>query len=778
MSQTKASPTQAVGDIVGTSVPRLEGRQKVTGQAQFTDDIKRPGMLYTALLGSLYAHARILSYDVSAALAMDGVHAVITGEDYPEHRLGSFIKDQPAIARGKVRFVNEPVAAVAAENINIARQAALLIEIEYEELPSVMELTNALSDDAPVLHEDYASYFKVVDPATDKNVIAEQEFSRGDVASAWAECDVIVDGEYHVPAQQHLYLEPCSAIAEMDGSGKITIWSSTQWVFGVQTSVAHALGLPNSQVRSIAPMIGGGFGAKYEFTIEPIVARLAQLTRRPVRLTLTRDEDMSMMKSRHRGVVRVKTGAKRDGTLLAREVDLLLDGGAYSDESPAVLGFALTRASGPYRIPHIRVAGRAVYTNRLRAGAFRGFGNPQVTFGGESQMDELAEKLGMDPLALRLKNALQTGDPWLGGTTVETGSLVDCLQAVKVASDWQSRRLSKQITAAGKRRGVGAAAVWHVCGMLSASATVRLLEDGSVNVITGAVDLGQGADTILAQICAGVLGLPMDRINYVRPDTDACPFNFSTSGSRTTFMVGRAVSQASEQVREQIVAIASELLECALEDTVLFPGGRVGVKGAPDVSLGFADVSAHALWAGDGEITASYRWMYHELDVDPKRASAQGYNVGTNTFGAQIVEVEVDEITGKVEVLEVWSAHDVGKAINPRSVEGQIQGGVVQGIGYGLCEELLWDEDSLQNPSMMDYKVLGSQDVPAKIHAIILEHPDARGPFGAKGVGEPPLVGIAPAIANAVFNATGVRVRVAPLTSERVFKALQARAHS
>ena len=772
MSQPENTPNKAIGNVVGSSVPRIEGRQKVTGQALFTDDIKRPGMLHTVLQGSPYAHARLLAYDVSAARSVEGVRAVITGEDFPEHRLGSLIKDQPALARGKVRYVNEPVAAIAAEDADAARLAARLIEIEYEELPPVLEPLEALRDDAPVLHEDYDSYVKTVTPAIDKNVIFRAEYSAGDVDAAWAECDVIMEDEYVVPAQQHLYLEPCTAVAEIDGNGKITIWSSTQWVFGVQTSVAVALDMPNAKVRSIAPMIGGGFGAKYEFTIEPIVARLTQLTGRPVCLTLSRADDMSMIKSRHRGVIRMKTGAKGDGVLVAREIALTLDGGAYCDESPAVVEYALTRAPGPYRIPHIRALGHAVYTNRLRAGAFRGFGNPQVAFAGECQMDELANKLGIDPIVLRLKNAKQTGDPWLGGTTVESGSLADCLRQVRAAADWETRRTRIQRPAHGKRRGMGVAAVWHTCGLLSASATVRLLEDGSVTVSTGAVDLGQGADTTLAQICCGVLGLSMERINYLCADTDAGPFSHSTSGSRTTYMVGRAVWQATAQVREQILEHASEMLECAVSDLGLHPGGRVGVKGSADAGLSFGDVAARAVWQGEGEIIATHQWVYYPFDVDPKRAANQGSHIGANVFGAQIVEVEVDERTGKLEVLEVWSAHDVGTAINPSAVEGQVHGGVVQGIGYALTEELLWEEGSLVNPSLADYKVPGLQDAPARIHAVILEHPDARGPFGAKGVGEPPLIGIAPAIANAVFDATRVRIREIPLTGERILCAM------
>ena len=766
---------QPAGDAVGAPIARLEARQKVTGEGLYTDDIARVDMLHAALLGSPYPHARIRGVDVSAAQALPGVHAVITGADLPDHRLGVFIKDYYAIARDKVRFVGNTVAAVAAADLDTARRALGLIEVDYEELPAVITVEDALQADAPVLHEDYDSYDKIIAPATVKNVIAAKEFSDGDVDGAWSQCDVIVEGEYIVPAQHHVYLEPCTACAEVDPNGKITVWSSTQGVFGVQAFVADALGLPHSKVRSLAPLVGGGFGAKDELMFAPIAARLAQLTRRPVRLTLSREEDMGQVKSRHRGVVRMKTGAKADGTLVAREAEVILDGGAYDDQSAGVLTFAIMRTAGPYRIPNLHCFGRAVYTNHVPGGAFRGYGNPQATFAGESQLDELAEKLGIDPIELRIKNAKQSGDPFIGGTTIEVGSLSDCLREARMACDWDARRQQPRVCAPGKRRGLGAAAIWHLCGWFGGSATVRVREDGTVNLNTGAVDIGEGSDTALAQICAGALGLPVDWVSFTAPDTDASPWTFHTAGSRITYTVGHSVAEASFEARDQILEIAGELLECAPTDLELRPGGSVGVKGAPEAKIHFGDVARYALHRGEGEIVGSHRWNYHPHDVDPKRAAAMDIFGGTNIFGVQIVEIEVDEVTGKIEVIEVWSAHDVGKAINPGAVEGQIEGGVVQGLGYALTEEMLWEDGPLLNPTLMDYKVPGASDSPAKIHPIVLEYPDPRGPFGAKGVAEPGLVGIGPAIANALVDATGVRIRELPLTSQRVLSALLAR---
>lgn len=763
-----------VGDAVGASIPRLETKEKVTGKAQYADDLRLEGMLHGAMLLSPYAHARILSYDTSKAKALPGVKAVVTGADLPEAHFGPFVRDQVALARGKVRYIGEPVAAVAASDLWTARRATQLIEVVYDELPAVFDPDEALAPGAPVLHENYKDYVKMIAPADEPNVTSYSEFVEGDVDSAWAKCDVIVEGEYTVTPQQHMYMEPCSALADVDASGKVTVWSSTQSIFGTQSAIAAAVGLPTSKVRSIAPRIGGGFGGKYEFTIEPMVAALAIAAGKPVKLTLSREEDMMVMKSRHRGRLRLRTGAAKDGTIIAREGEITLDGGAYCDDSPAVLGFACMRAAGPYRIPHLRFRGKVVYTNHLRASAFRGFGNPQATFAAECQIDDLAAKLGMDPLELRIKNAKQTGDPWLGGTTVEVGSLKECLIAARDSSRWTERRKSRA-AAPGKRRGIGCASIWHVCAMVSAGANVRLHEDGSVTVNTGAVDLGQGSDTALAQICAGALGLPIERVNYARQDTDMSPWNFATAASRTTYMVGTAVAEASERVREQLFRAAGEMLECAERDLELRPGGRVGIKGVPERELRFADISARAIWTKGGQIGGTHNWTFTGPPVDPKRAAASGFSLaglGINTFGVQIVELEVDEATGKIDVLEAWSAHDVGKAINPQIVEGQIQGGFVQGLGYAISEELVWDSGKLANPSLMDYKIPGALDAPYDIHPIILEIPEQSGPFGAKGVAESSLVGVAPAVSNALFHATGVRVADLPITGERVLRGL------
>jgi CO/xanthine dehydrogenase Mo-binding subunit len=760
--------------MVGARLPRLEAVGKINGAAKYTDDMSLPFMLHGAILGSPFPHARIVSYDVSRARAFPGVEAVITAQDFPYLPLGAIVKDETILARDKVRYVAEPVAAVAPLDRVTALEAIKLIDIEYEELPAVLDIDQALAPDAPILHERLRDYFKIFDCRCSGNVLSEQSLIEGDVDSAFASCDVIVEGEYRTPAQAHAYLEPCAALADLDDRNKITIWSSHQSINRVQANVCEALGLPMSQVRVITPRVGGGFGGKMEATVQPIAAALALKARRPVKIVLSREDDFAMMRSRHPARIWMRTGAMRDGTIVAREAKLLYDAGAYSDDSPGVLAFGLYMARGPYRIPHYRAIGKLLYTNKLRASGFRGFGNPQVTFAGECQIDELAEKLAIDPIDLRLKNAIQTGDKWVGGQTVTSSGFIECLKQARARSDWDRRRSSIAKRTGGRRKGVGVAGLAHICGVLGTSAIVRLAEDGTLVLNTGAVDIGQGADTVLAQICAESLRMDVARVNVVAPDTDATPYNWGTGASRVTYMAGRAVVGAAAIVKDKIFDHAAAMLECSAQDLELGEGGIVRVSGT-DRKVSFFEISLRAHFGLGGPIIGEHAFVYDGEPFDPKRCTMVGFpfsNLGIYMFGAQIVEVEVDDDTGLVVPTAAWLAHDVGHAINPLAVEGQIEGGFVQGLGYALCEELVWDNGRLTNSTMMDYKIPGTVDVPAAIEAIIIEEPERTGPFGAKGVGEPGIVAVAPAVANAVAAATGVRVRELPLTPERVFGAL------
>jgi carbon-monoxide dehydrogenase large subunit len=767
--------TLPVGDAVGRSTPRREARAKATGAAAYADDIVVPGMLYGAVLGSDHAHARILSCDTSAAEALPGVKVVLTGDRVGGRLHGKCVEDEPVLAIGKVRYVGEPVAAVAAVDLATAKRALRLIDIRYEELPAVFDAEAALAADAPPIHEQRKNYGGRVAPVDNPNLASHTRFEEGDVDAAWAQCDVIVEDTYETPAQQHMYMEPCSTLAVFDRAAEqLTIWTSTQGVFIVQYGIAKWLGLPMSRVRVIAPCVGGAFGGKGGLTNQQIAAALAIAAAAPVKLTYSREDDMTMMKSRHPSRIYMRTGARRDGTLVAREARIYLNTGAYADEGPFVNAIAVNFSRGPYRIPNTRSESWCVYTNRLKAGGMRGFGVPQANYASELQVDAIAGKLGLDPIEVRLKNALVTGDKFFGGQNVDHGTLTRCLDAVRRASDWENRR-ARRVDRPGKRRGTGVASATHVSAMNAAGATVKLNEDGSLTVNTGAVDVGQGSDTVLSQLAAGVLGVSLEQIRYAPPDTDFSPYNHQTGGSRTTYTVGVAVQRASADARDQIFDLAAEMLECSTDDLELRPGGWVGVAGAPARQVPFSAIAKRSLYTSGGPVMGVANWLYEAERFDPKRTLTAGFvpnAVGVFLFAALVVEVEVDEATGKVEVVEAWAAHDVGRAINPGAVEGQIHGGLVQGFGLALFEELLWDEGRLVNPSMMDYKVPGAMDVPCEIHAIVLEDPESSGPFGARGVGEIPLNLAAPAICNAIEHAIGRKVTTIPATGERVLRAM------
>ena len=766
-----------IESAIGKSPPRLEAAEKAAGQALFSGDMVMPGMLHGALLTSPHAHARILSYDATAALALPGVRAVVTAEDITGGAIGPLVRDEHALARGKVRYIGEPVAAVAAESEAVARLAARLVEVEYEELPAVATIAEAMAEGAPLLHEDFADYFKIYPaPENGGNLMTRGEAVMGRGVEGFDEADIVVEGIYEVGAQYHAYMEPVSVLAAFAPDGRVTVWSSTQSIFRVQANLHEGLGIPMTKIRCVAARVGGGFGGKAEVSGELVAVMLARKAGAPVRLVLSRDEDMASMRARHPGTLRVKTGAKVDGALVAREVELWFDAGAYADDSPAVLSVSMQYARGPYNIPHVHVLGHAVYTNKLRFGAFRGFGNPQASFAGESQMDELAEKLGIDPIELRIKNAIKAGDRWLGGQTITSSALGDALQAVRAASDWTRPRTAP----AGCRRGLGVSAVAHTCAFLSAGAIVRLQGDGTVIVNTGAVDIGQGSDTALSQMCAAALGLDIEQVSFATPDTDSAPYNYGTVASRVTYTVGHAVHEAAMAVCAQLFDHAAAMLECAPERLELRPGGRVGVSGEParNAEVSFADIAGRSLWAVGGPITGSGSFMTSD-PLDPEHTKTSGLldlgALSVRSFGAQAVEVEVNEATGAVRVVEAWCAHDVGRAVNPGAIESQIHGAFTQGMGYALTEELLWEDCRLVNPSFMDYKFPGAMEAPERINAIILETAEVSHPLGVKGVAEQPLVAAAPAINNAVSAATGLRLKQIPLTPERVLAALLAK---
>jgi len=731
-------------------------------------------MLHAAIHTSQQAHARIVACRTDAALALPGVHAIVTGADIAGTRWGGIVKDETMLARDKVRYVGEPIAAVAAIDAATAIRAAAAIEVDYEPLRCVLSPDAALARDAPLVHEGFAAYVKTVDGGGHGNIVFETDVAEGDVDHAFAQCDAIVEGTFETQAQHHVYLETNGCVADVDASGRITLYASCQSVHHAQQRVAEELGEPMARIRVIATRVGGAFGGKHASNLHSIAAWLARAARRPVKLVLSRMQDFEVQRSRHPARIWMKTGARRDGTILARDVHMTLDGGAYADESPAVLAFALLMSRGPYRIPNVRAHGAVVYTNKLRAGSFRGFGNPQATFAGESQIDDLAASLGIDPCELRLRNAMRAGDTAFGGQPVASCIVGDALMRVRDAQ----RAASPLSPREGTQRGIGFAVMSHISGLMGTSATVQLRTDGSIALATGCVDIGQGADTVMVQMCAELLGVPIERVSYAQQDSDVSPYNWKTAGSRSTYMTGRAVSVATIEMRQRMIDQAAQMMECAAADLELVPGGAVGLVGIPK-RVSFKDIALHSLFRSGGPIAATHGFVFDGPGFDPKRASIHRLafaNLGVYTFGAHCVEVDVDTATGAVAVRRAWCAHDVGHAINPVSCEGQIQGGFVQGMGYALTEALHWNDDGwLTTTTLADYKIPGALDVPPDIHAIVLEDPEPSHPLGAKGIGEPSLVGAAPAIANAIRAATGVRLTTLPMTPERVLDALETR---
>ncbi len=762
-------------NAVGASIAQLESDEKLSGRAQYIADLQRPGLLHAAIVQSPHAHARIKGYDLKAALALPGVRAIVTGDDFDEaHRMGAFIKDEHALAKGKVRYVGEIVAAVAADTEEIARRAGRLVRVDYEPLPAALDPAAALEPGAPLVHDDAASYIKVFDAGTAGNLCSRTSLREGDPDGAWAQCDVVVEGTFRTQAQAHISLEPCGALAEVDAQGRVTLWSANQSVFRVQANVCESLGLPMTRLRCQTPRVGAGFGNKMEAHVQPALVKLALKAKRSVKLILSREEDFETVRARHPMVISMRTGARRDGTLVAREVELLLDGGAYGDDSPGVLGYALLMNAGPYEIPHVHAHGRVAYTHRMRFGAFRGFGVPQVTFASEQQVDEIAAKLGLDPMVMRRRNLKGEGARWFCGQPIASNGIAQCLDAVERESGWAAKRAEAK--AGEVRRGLGVAVTAHISGLLASGAIVRVLEDGSVLLNTGAVDIGQGSNTVLTQICAEALKVPVERVAIASPDTDGSPYNWGTTASRVTYVTGTSVVGAAAEVEKKLKAQAGEMLECSADDLELRPGGVVGVKGVPDMAVSFAAISGRAHWAAGGPIIGSHTWVFDQKTLDPKRAAATGLpfqQIGIFSFNATVAEVEVDTLTGQVRVQRAWSACDVGRAINPAMVTGQIEGGFVQGMGYALTEELVWDGPRLANPTLMDYKIPTFAELPAELKAIIVETHEPSGPFGAKSVGEIGINAVAAAIANAVSDATGARLRQLPLTGERVLDAIQ-----
>ena len=725
---------------VGHSVARVDGVEKVTGRAKFVGDLHIPGMLHGKILRSPYPHARIRSIDATRAEALPGVVAVLTAADIAD--LNPIYNGRPVIAMNKVRYVGEPVAAVAAVDLATAEEALPLIQVDYEELPAAVGIEAALKKDAPLIHEEKGS-----------NVGTHEKVSRGDVDAGFAESDEIAEDWFTFPMVYHYAMEPHSAMAHF-GDDEITVWSSAQHPFQVRGDIARVFKVPASRVRMIISYLGGGYGSKSYTKFEPLVVALARKAKQPVRICNSVGESMVTVR-RHGSRVRVKTGVKRDGMIMAREAEIYLDTGGYDDNGPQVTARSATRVIGPYWIPNIRTDAYQVYTNTGSAGSYRAIGAPQVIYAGESQIEMLAAKIGMDPAELRLKNLLKKGQELRPGLKGVDANLASSLKSLVRASGWKKALKKKH------------APVGMACAITNAGATpvsvalIRMQSDGVANIAAGSTEMGQGVRTTLTQIAAEELTLPMEQFRMLGADTKVTPYDSSTGSSRSTTLMGTAVQKAARDLKQQFIKIAADAMgakpsQLQVVDGALICGeSRLTFKEAFDRRFGKGS-GGEMIGRGEAgpEITGNQLPVFWEVGM------------GTS-------EVVIDRETGEVKLKKFISVADVGKAIHPEHCVAQEEGAAMQGIGHTFFEQLIYDNGQLVNPNLIDYRIPTFSDVPEEFHTELVENGDGPGPFGVRGMAEGGILSVAPSVCNAIQRATGVRIKDLPLTPERVWRALR-----
>ncbi|MEX2547978.1 MAG: xanthine dehydrogenase family protein molybdopterin-binding subunit [Chloroflexota bacterium] len=761
MTESPVSP-------LGQRLPMVDAVARVTGAMDYALDIELPGMLQTRILRSPHAHARLVRIDASRAAALRGVTVLtrddILGREDVNPTFGLFIRDQPPVALDKVRHVGDPVAAVAAPDDAAAEEALDLIEVEYEPLPAVFDVEAALEPGAPILHEGPRSLASrrpdilARQPGFEgTNVIHQFIQRKGDVDAGFAGADEVIEHTFYSPPVQHVPMEPHVVVARWSDN-RLTLWDSTQAPNWVQIELANLFKLSASDVRVIVGTLGGGYGGKIDPSIEPIAAWLARKARRPVRLALRRDEEF-YTHTKHAARVRIRTGAKRDGTLVAHQATCWYNGGAYAKETPEKItrGYA---SMGPYRVPNVHVDSFGVYTNITPSAAFRGFGIPQVSWAHESQMDILADALGLDPLELRLRNVLKVGDQFSTGETITED--LHYRELLKIAAEkigWSEG--VGPFREGSKIRARGIATIIKGMSAFPSSAVAKLNTDGSLNVLTGSVEMGQGALTALTQIAADEATLPMSRVRVSTPDTAVTPWDQMSAASRTTNNMGKAIRGAVVDVKKQLLEMAAQRLEISVDDLDVV-AGTVQPRGSPDKALPFAALLGPAR-VGNLLGRGSYQAVSH-LDLD-------GQGIGSPQWHPCVcaAEVEVDEETGRTTILKMHMAVYVGRMINPLQCELQVEGAATFGIGQALFEEILWDESgNLTNPNLSDYMVPSMLDLPAEFGETILETDTNE----VHGIGETGLPAVMPAVGNAVSRAIGKRIPTLPLTPEKVLRAI------
>ena len=738
-------------DIIGVSVPRIDAIDKVTGRATYVGDLEVSGMLHGKILRSPLPHALITGIDTSEALKLPGVTAVLTRGDLEglDPFYGAVVRDRPFIATDKVRYQGEPVAAAAAVDLATAEEALDLIQVEYEELPVVSDTVEALSGTGETVH--------------DTNLCRESGYEWGDVADAFAKADHVFEDTFTFPMVYHYAMEPHAVIADYSNQG-ITVWSTAQHPFLVREDLARMFGFQLQQVRVVVPYLGGGYGSKSYTKLEPLVVALSKVAGRPVRVALTVEEAFKTIR-RHSARCTVKTGVMNDGKFVARECLIHLDTGAYADNGPLVANRAAERVMGAYHWDNVKIKSYAVYTNSTPAGSFRSIGAPQAAWASESQVDIIADALGLDPLEIRLKNLVIKGEEFRPGRRPldadPAAGLRLAAQAIGMNLDREPEDQESELPIK-IGRGIGC----NLSGVGSSptsTAIVRLHVDGTVTVFAGTTEIGQGSRGVLAQVASQELQVPLDQVGMVSSDTGIVPYDRSTGSSRSTTMMGLAVQGAAKEVKEQLLELGALHFDCPEEELSVIDG--VVLRGTESVAYGalieeeFGGPAGELL--GRGYVTP-------RMNNGRLRQGPAFWEVGIAA-----AQIEVDTDTGAIRIPHYVSVADVGVAINPQQCEGQDEGASMQGLGHTLFEEMVYEDGQLLNPNMVDYKVPTFADLPGDLESMMIENHDGPGPFGAKGLGEGGIVSAAPSVANALFQATGVRIKDLPLTPERVWRAIR-----
>ena len=747
--------------VVGRRVRKVDGLELVTGRARFTADLKFPGMLYGCARRAGVPAGRLRRVDTAAALALPGVAAVLTAADIPGPNLIGILPpfDQPLLAVEEVRYEGESIALAVGSSREAARRGASAVRVDIEPLLPILTVDQALAPDARRIHPG-------------GNVTYSKKLTKGDVQRGFAEAQVVVENTYETSFQEHAYLEPEAVAAVPGGDGRVTVYASCQSPFHLRGHIAANLGLPATRVRVVQAYTGGSFGGKDDVATEigALAAIAAVRLGVPVMIVHDREESIIGSNLRHAARIWYRTGARRDGTLVAREVKVLLDGGAYASESPFVTMKALIHAAGPYRVPHVRVEATAVYTNKTYCGAFRGFGVPQVTFASESQMDELAAALKLDPLELRRRNALRAGDPTatgqVFGQSVGIGQTIEAIAARAQKPARQAGKESRWLYGRGVAcllQGISNGAE----GIDVVGASVQVAQDGSALVGVGLTDMGQGSRTVYAQLTAEVLGIPVQRVTVRQVDTDAVHDSGPTVASRSTTVGGTAVLKAAREVAGSLLSMAALMFKCPADGVRLAEGCAV-LASDDHARIPLAEVATAAYWTGFPLMHLAFS---RAPDAKYDHETHQGDIYIAYNFGTHLMDVRVDRWTGRVEVLRHLAAHDVGRVVNPLGVEGQVEGGSLIGFGLAHLEKIDTEGGHIRNANFADYAVPSILDrLPTETFAV--EDPSPAGPFGAKGVGEPPVAGAAAAFANAVADATGVRFTRLPITRADIAAAL------